>query len=71
MESENTKDAPWFSLTLTRATAPWAYARGDPFRTIASLELLGSLVSLVLLVPVEDRRSDTSALVTLTDLFYR
>ena len=66
MENENTKDAPWFSLTLTRATAPWAYARGDPFRTIASLELLGSLVSLVLLVPVEDRRSDASALVTLT-----
>jgi hypothetical protein len=35
------RDAEWFSLTLTRATAPWAYARGDPFRTIAALELLG------------------------------
>ena len=65
-KSENTKDAEWFSITLTRATAPWAYARGDPFRTIASLELLGSLVSLVLLVPVEDRRCDTSALITMT-----
>ena len=64
--SERTWDAPWFSLTLTRATAPWAYARGDPFRTIASLELLGSLVSLVLLVPVEERRGDTSALITMT-----
>jgi hypothetical protein len=65
-ESGLTKDAPWFSITLTRATAPWAYARGDPFRTIASLELLGSLVGLVLLVPMEDRRSDASALITLT-----
>ena len=53
-------------MTLTRATAPWAYARGEPFRTIASLELLGTLVSLVLLVPVEDRRGDASALISLT-----
>ena len=66
LKSEDTRDAPWFSITLTRASAPWAYARGDPFRTIASLELLGSLVSLVLLVPVEERRGDTSALVTMT-----
>ena len=32
------KVAPWFLLVLTRATAPWAFARGDPFRTIAVLE---------------------------------
>ena len=62
----NTKDAPWFSLTLTRATAPWAYSKGDPFRTIASLALLGSLVSLILLVPVEERRYDSSALISMT-----
>ena len=62
----NTREAEWFSLTLTRATAPWAYARGDPFRTIASLELLGTLVSLVLLVPVEERRGDASALISMT-----
>ena len=61
-----TKEAEWFSLTLTRASAPWAYARGDPFRTIASLELLGALVSLVVLIPEEERRGDASALITMT-----
>ena len=39
--------ARWFSLTLTRKTAPWAFSRGEPFRTIAALELFASLVSLM------------------------
>ena len=26
-----TRDAPRFSLELTRATAAWAFARGEPF----------------------------------------
>ena len=39
-----TKDAAWFSLELTRKTAPWAFERGEPYRTIASLELMGTLV---------------------------
>ena len=60
------RDAEWFSLTLTRATAPWAYARGDPFRTIAALELFGVLVSLVVLVPVVQRAGEVSAMITLT-----
>ena len=42
----HTQDAEWFSVTLARATAPCVYARGEPFRTIAALELLGTLVSL-------------------------
>ena len=51
------------SLRLRRSDLPQAglaraYARGDPFRTIASLELLGVLVSLVVLVPVEERCGD-------------
>ena len=54
------------SLTLTRATAPWAYARGEPFRTIAALELLGTLVSLVVLVPEVNRRGDAAALITMS-----
>ena len=65
-EEANTHDAEWFSVTLTRATAPWAFARGEPFRTIASLELLGTLVSLMVLVPEVERRGDASALVSLT-----
>ena len=59
-------EAEWFSLTLTRASAPWAYARGDPFRTIAALELLGVLVSLVVLVPVGRRGGEVSGLISLT-----
>ena len=41
-------------MKLTRPTAPWAFARGEPFRTIATLELLGALVGLMVLVPDED-----------------
>ena len=65
-KSGKTMDATWFALELTRATAPWAFARGEPFRTIASLELLGTLVSLVVLVPLSERRGDVAATVSLT-----
>ena len=65
-KSGRSKDADWFALELTRATAPWAFARGEPFRTIASLELLGTLVSLVVFVPVTERKGDAAALVSLT-----
>ena len=44
------KDAKWFYLKLDRASAPWAFARGEPFRAIASLELLGTLLGLMLLI---------------------
>ena len=60
------KDAEWFSVELTRATAPWAFARGDPFRTIASLELIGVLIGLVVLVPEQSRRGDAAATISMT-----
>ena len=41
-------EARWFSVALTRATAPWAFARGEPFRTIAALELYATLLSVML-----------------------
>ena len=31
-----TRKAPWFSVRLNKQTAPWAYARGEPFRIIVS-----------------------------------
>lgn len=34
----------WFALTLDRKNAPWAYRAGEPFRSIASLELFASLL---------------------------
>ena len=45
------KEARWFSLELSRSSAPWAFARGEPFRTIAALELLGTLLCVVLFSP--------------------
>ena len=41
------------SVELTRKTAPWAFERGEPYRTIASLELMGTLVGLTVLASTE------------------
>ena len=43
--------AIWFSLKLDRRTAPWAYARGEPFRSIAALELFATLLTFVVFSP--------------------
>lgn len=45
------KRARWFSFRLSRKTAPWAYLRGDPFRNIATLELIGVLVAVMVFLP--------------------
>eukprot|EP00435_Cladocopium_sp_Y103_P069710 s303_g33.t2 len=37
----------WFSVKLDRSTVPWAFEAGEPYKAIASLELLGTLASLV------------------------
>ena len=42
--SEGTARSRWFSLRLTRSEIPWAYVRGDPFRSESALELLATLV---------------------------
>jgi hypothetical protein len=39
--------ARWFSVDLNKANAPWAFSRGEPFRTIASLELFATLLCIV------------------------
>ena len=65
-KGENPAEAEWFSLSLTKATAPWAFSRGEPFRTIAALELLGTLVSLMVLMPELEARGESAALVTMT-----
>ena len=53
-EGRSTKEAPWFSVVLTRKNAPWTFARGEPFRTIATLKLLGALLGMMVLLPVEN-----------------
>ena len=52
--ASRTKEASWFAVSLNRRNAPWAFQKGEAFRTIASLELLGVLVGLMVLVPDGD-----------------
>jgi hypothetical protein len=43
--SANTKDARWFKMCLTRKNAAWAFHAGEPYRSIASIELFTTLVA--------------------------
>ena len=45
--------AAWYAVTLTRRNAKWAFSRGEPYRTIASLELCAVLMAVKVLVPLE------------------
>ena len=52
-----TMKARWFSVELTRKTAPWAYVKGEPFRSISSLELVAVLTAIMLFAPEAKWRS--------------
>ena len=54
---------PWFSETLDRKSTPWVYERGEPFRMIASLELLATLGCVRAFLP--DLRSGATSTLTL------
>jgi hypothetical protein len=43
-----TANARWFAVDLNKRNAPWAFSRGGPFRTTASLELYATLLCIVL-----------------------
>ena len=47
---------PWFSLEVVDSWARWAFAKGDPGKVIAALELLATLVGVRLWVPDGDAR---------------
>ena len=61
-----TRESEWFAVTLNRRNAPWAFARGEAFRIIASLELSVALVSVMVLLPVEEVCTATVGMATLT-----
>ena len=61
-----TQDASWFAVRLNRRNAPWAFQRGEAFRTIASLELLGALVGLMVLVPDDLLKAESVGTATFT-----
>ena len=65
-EGRSTRNSEWFAVELNRRNAPWAFARGEAFRTIASLELLGALVSVMTLLPVAEVRTASVGLATLS-----
>ncbi len=50
--------SPWFAFSLDEKVAPWAYARGLPYRSIAALEAVGVLVALLAFEPLLQRDSD-------------
>ena len=47
------KEARWFFLKLDRSSAPWAFSKGEPFRTISSLEMLGTLMGIMLFLEAD------------------
>ena len=66
MGNAGARDAEWFEMLLTRKIAPWAFARGEPFRTIAALELLGVLVGLMVLMAEGTYKGELAGLITLS-----
>ena len=62
------KPGPWYSLKVDMSWAPWAFAKGDPKKVIAALELLATLVGIRLWVPEgEDRKTSRVAIRGYTD----
>jgi hypothetical protein len=45
------KDSPWFSVQLTERSAPWAFHKGEPYKTISALELIASTMGLMVFGP--------------------
>ena len=48
------KEVPWFSLRINASDAPWLFTAGHGSRTIATSELLASLVCVHLFAPIVD-----------------
>ncbi len=48
----------WFSLQLDRSSAPWAFDRGEAYRSIASLEGLAALLATIVFSPPTPAASD-------------
>ena len=62
----STQGARWFSIQLDRSSAPWAYCRGEPYRTVSALELLGTACALALLGGSRLLPANCDGLVTVT-----
>jgi hypothetical protein len=49
----STDNARWYAMEIRESEAPWVFAKKDPQRVIAALELLATLVAIVLFDPEE------------------
>ena len=49
------KKARWYSLRLEKSSAFWMYWKGEPYKVIAALELMATLVSLMVFLPEEEQ----------------
>ena len=56
----STKLSPWFAVRLDSISAPWAYCKGEPYKTIAALEALGVLLALVAFTGREAKHQDAT-----------
>ena len=57
--------SPWFAVNLNERTAPWAYCRsGEPYRTIAALEAMAVLLSVIAFGPMLPSSQQTLLTVT-------
>ena len=65
-DAADTKKATWFAVRLNRRNAPWAFARGEAFRAIASLEFLGVLVGIMVLLPETPASASANGLISFT-----
>ena len=57
----STWDSACFSVNITEADAPWAFERGAPYRAIASLEALATLVGVAAFSPSTPHNGDATA----------
>ena len=58
----------WFAVDLNKKNAPWIYAKGEPYRVIAALELYTTLVSLMVFGPAWPRGCGSTIILSgLTD----
>ena len=57
---------PWFCVKLDSTSAPWAFHKGLPYKTISSLELLASTIGVMFLSPAASSSSSSSGLVSVT-----
>ena len=60
------EDSAWFAVELNESIAPWAYARGEPYRVISALELLASTIALMVFGPATCLPSPCTAAVSVT-----